>query len=65
VRKARGWGAIVGLATGVSCIEEGRGEGVGKREGCRRDLQCLLTSKVFDAVVEEGEGEVDVVDRCA
>jgi hypothetical protein len=34
-----------------------------EREGCRRDLQCLLTSKVFDAVVEEGE--VVVVDRCA
>jgi hypothetical protein len=25
--------------------------------GCRRDLQCLLTSKVFDAVVEEEEEE--------
>jgi hypothetical protein len=34
-----------------------------KGESCRRDLQCLLTSKVFDAVVEEEE--VVVVDRCA
>lgn len=32
------------------------------REMCRRDLQCLLTSKVFDAIVcggEEGGGGDD------
>jgi hypothetical protein len=27
-----------------------------EREGCRRDLQCLLTSKVFDVVVGERQG---------
>ena len=42
--------------------ERGRG-----RRRCRRDLQCLLTSKVFDAGGEEGgrvgvgvEGEVEL-----
>jgi hypothetical protein len=28
-----------------------------EREDCRRDLQCLLTSKVFDAMSAEEEGE--------
>lgn len=35
-----------------------RGEG---GEVCRRDLQCLLTSKVFDAVMCGGGGEVVMV----